>query len=93
MNKGYKPKEIHTIKALENNRRSLLDLIEEKRSQLSNIPRIYLSKHTCGYERSMSYEEYFNYYIPVELLCFNYTPLYKRIDKAIRSNQVGYSRL
>ena len=44
MNKGYKPKEIHTIKALENNRRSLLDLIEEKRSKLNNIPRIYLER-------------------------------------------------
>ena len=44
MNKGYKPKEIHTIKVLENNRRSLLDLIEEKRSQLSNIPNIYLER-------------------------------------------------
>ena len=44
MNKGYKPKEIHTIKALENNRMSLLDLIEEKRSQLNNIPRIYLER-------------------------------------------------
>lgn len=94
MNKGYKPKDIRVIKALENNRRSLLDLIEEKRSQLT-----YLSSDTIGYRSPMPYPaypedvvnyciEYFDYYIPVELLCFNYTLLYKCIGRAIRSNHV-----
>lgn len=91
-NKGYKPKEIHTIKALENKRRNLLDLIEEKRSQLT-----YLSRDIVGYRRTMSHpvyledvvnycKEYLDYYIPVELLCFNYTLLYKSIEKAVHSN-------
>nr|DAK32965.1 MAG TPA: hypothetical protein [Caudoviricetes sp.] len=99
MNKGYKPKDIRVIKALENNRRSLLDLIEEKRSQLT-----YLSRDAVGYRSPMSHpthpddivnycKEYFDYYIPVELLCFNYTLLYKFIDRAIRSNHVEYFKL
>nr|DAX89948.1 MAG TPA: hypothetical protein [Caudoviricetes sp.] len=93
-NKGYKPKEIHTIKALENNRKSLLNLIEEKRSQLT-----YLSSDTIGYKSPISHpvyledvvnycKEYLDYYIPVELLCFNYTLLYKHVNRVIRNNHV-----
>lgn len=82
MNKGYKPKEIHTIKALENNRRSLLDLIEEKRSQLSNIPKIYLERpHTRGV--ADTFREIMSIHSLVDLLFIKENYLSLSIKKAL----------
>ena len=82
MNKGYKPKEIHPIKALENNRRSLLDLIEEKKLQLNNIPRIYLERpHIRG--ASDTFREIMSIHSLVDLLFIKENYLSLSIKKAL----------